>query len=186
LSAFLFALRPSFSYLKSKVILYLQGRDMSTKSGWMEKRKHERVVATLKIQYRMFEEGDAKKILKDASYKETTVDQLSSLSKNSPLYHAVTRDISLGGMSLIGEHAFPIGAVVEVGLQLPHYKTVLKFAAEVVRSDSFVEMQRTMHRAGLKILAINRGDLEHISRFLHIKKLHQELKDDLQNLKEKS
>src|SRR6185295_5661392 len=149
---------------------------MITKNGWMEKRQHERVVATLKIEYRMFVEGDAKKILKGASYKETTVDQLASLSKNSTLYHAVTRDISLGGMALIGEHPFPIGAVVEVGLHLPHYKTVLKFAAEIVRSDSFVEMQRTMHRAGLKILAINRADMDHITRFLHIKKLHQELK----------
>jgi|HubBroStandDraft_1064217.scaffolds.fasta_scaffold366961_1 c-di-GMP-binding flagellar brake protein YcgR len=151
-------------------------------TGWMEKRQHERVTSTLKVQYRLVE-GDAKKILKHVSYSKSTIEQVSELAQKSHVHHAVTRDLSIGGMALVGEQAFPKGAVVEVSLQLPHYKTLMKFVAEVVRSESFTEMQRTLHRAGLKILAINQEDIDHISRFLHIKKLQNELKDDLRGSK---
>jgi c-di-GMP-binding flagellar brake protein YcgR len=151
---------------------------MSThKTGWMEKRQYERIVANLKVQYRMVEEKDAKKVLKHSSYKDSAVEHLPELAKKSHVYHAVTRDLSLGGLALVSDHPFPIGSVAEVGLQLPHYKTILKFLAEVVRSDSFTEMQRTLHRAGLRILAINRDDVDHIGRYLHIKKLQNELLD---------
>lgn len=152
------------------------------KTGWVEKRKHERVESALKVEYRLVE-GDAKKVLKHSSYSKSTIDQVSELARNSHVHHAVTRDLSIGGMALVGDQAFPMGAVVEVGLHLPHYKATLKFVAEIVRSESFNEMQRTLHRAGLKILAINQEDIDHIGRFLKIKKLQNELKEDLRNLK---
>jgi hypothetical protein len=152
------------------------------KTGWVEKRKHERIVSSLKVQYRLVE-GDARKVLKHSSYNKTTMDQISEFAQKSPVFHAVTRDLSLGGMALVGDQPFPSGAVVELGLHLPHYKTMLKFVAEVVRSESFTEMQRTLHRAGLRILAINQEDIDHIGRFLHIKKLQNELREDLRTLK---
>ncbi len=155
---------------------------MSTKPGWMEKRQHERVLTSLKVEYRLVE-GSAKKVLKHENYSDTTLDQVVQMSAKSTVHQAVTKDISMGGMSLVGEQAFPMGAIVEVGLHLPHYKTQLKFVAEVVRSDAFTEMQRTYYRSGLKILAINKADIDHISRYLHIKKLQNELKEDIKNLK---
>lgn len=155
---------------------------MGTKSGWVEKRQHERVLTSLKVEYRLVE-GSAKKALKHEHYSDTSLEQVFQMAQKSPVHQAVTRDISIGGMALVGEQAFPMGAVVEVGLHLPYYKTQLKFVAEVVRSESFVEMQQTYYRSGLKILAINKADIEHISRFLHIKKLQNELKEDLKNMK---
>lgn len=151
------------------------------KTGWVEKRKHERVISSLKVQFRLLE-GDARKVLKQSSYSKTTMDQIGAFAAKSPVFQAVTRDLSLGGMALVGDQPFPRGGVVEVGLHLPHFKTVLKFAAEVVRSESFTEMHRTLHRAGLRILAINQEDLDHIGRYLHIKKLQNELKEDLRRL----
>jgi len=155
---------------------------MGTKSGWVEKRQHERVLTSLKVEYRLIE-GNPKKILKHEHYSDTGLDQVLTLAAKSPVHQAVTKDISVGGMALVGEQGFPVGSIVEVGLQLPHYKTQLKFLAEVMRSESFVEMQRTFFRSGLKILAINKADIDHISRYLHIKKLQNELKEDFKNLK---
>ena len=155
---------------------------MGAKQGWVEKRQHERVLASLKVDYRLLE-GNAKKVLKHEHYSDTGLDEVLRLAPKSPVHHAVTKDLSIGGMALVGEQAFPAGSVVEVSLQLPHYKAQLKFVAEVMRSESFVEMQRTFHRSGLKILAINKADIDHISRYLHIKKLTHELKTDLKNLK---
>ena len=155
---------------------------MGTKSGWVEKRQHERVLTSLKVEYRLIE-GNAKKVLKHEQYTDTSLDQVLNMAQRSPIHQAVTKDLSMGGMSLVGEQGFSVGSIGEVGLQLPHYKSMLKFVAEVVRSESFVEMQRTFFRSGLKILAINKADIDHIGRFLHIKKLQDELKEDLKNLK---
>jgi hypothetical protein len=139
---------------------------MATKSGWVEKRQFERVVATLKADYRLVDPKDSKKILENTNYKNTTVDQLPELSKTSSLYHAVTKDISMGGLALVGEQPFPMGGVVEIGLHLPKYKSVLKFLAEVVHTESFKEMGRVIHRAGVRTMAINQEDLEKINQYL--------------------
>ncbi len=87
------------------------------KTGWMEKRQHERVVATLKIDYRSVDAKDSKKVLEHAHYKQTTVNHLPELSKKSPLHHAVTKDISMGGLALLGTEPFTMGVLVEIGLQ---------------------------------------------------------------------
>ena len=84
---------------------------MSTKPGWMEKRQHERVLTSLKVEYRLVE-GSAKKVLKHENYSDTTLDQVVQMSAKSTVHQAVTKDISMGGMSLVGEQAFPMGAIV--------------------------------------------------------------------------
>ncbi len=142
---------------------------MSKKTGWMEKRQHERIVATLKVDYRLVDARDSKKILDHSHYRQTTVDHMPELSRKSPLHHAVTKDISMGGLALLGQEPFTMGAVVEIGLHLPKYKAVLKFLAKIVRTESFVEMGRNVHRAGVQTLAINQEDLDQIQKYL----LHQ-------------
>jgi hypothetical protein len=139
---------------------------MGMKKGWVEKRQHERVVATVKVEYRLVDAKDAKKILDNVDYKNTTVEKMPALSHKSSLYHAVTKDISLGGLALLGDNEFPIGAVVEIGLHLPRYESVLKFLVKVVRTESFIEMGRTIHRAGVQTIAINQDDLSKIESYV--------------------
>jgi hypothetical protein len=139
---------------------------MGTSKGWIEKRQHERVVATVKVDFRLVDAKDSKSVLENVDYKNTTVERLPELSHKSSLYHAVTKDISLGGLALLGDQAFPVGAVVEIGLHLPQYQAVLKFLARVVRAESFIEMGRTIHRAGVQTIAINQDDLNRIEQYL--------------------
>ena len=139
---------------------------MGTSKGWIEKRQHERVVATVKVDFRLVDAKDSKSVLENVDYKNTTVERLPELSHKSSLYHAVTKDISLGGLALLGDQAFPVGAVVEIGLHLPQYQAVLKFLARVVRTESFIEMGRTIHRAGVQTIAINQDDLNRIEQYL--------------------
>ena len=139
---------------------------MGMEKGWVEKRQHQRVVATVKVDYRLVDAKDSKKVLDDVDYKNTTVDQMPALEHKSVLYHAVTKDISLGGLALLGDREFPIGAVVEIGLHLPRYEAILKFLAKVVRTESFIEMGRTIHRAGVQTIAINREDLDKIEKYI--------------------
>jgi c-di-GMP-binding flagellar brake protein YcgR len=139
---------------------------MDPKTGWVEKRQHERVVATLKVDYRIVDSKESKKILENPNYRDTTAEQMPYLSQQSQLYHVVTRDISLGGMALLGEEPFPKGAMVEIGLHLPKYQTVLKFLSQVMHTESFTEMGRTIYRAGVQFMAVNQGDLDRIKEFL--------------------
>jgi c-di-GMP-binding flagellar brake protein YcgR len=139
---------------------------MAGKTGWMEKRQHERVVATLKIGYRLIESKDAKKVLAEDSYRTTTADQLPGLAQVSPIYEAVTKDISAGGLCIVSEQQAPLGTVLEVSLTLPNYQTSLKFLAEVVRVDQLSEMGRTLQRWGVKTLAINKEDVTRMEAYL--------------------
>jgi hypothetical protein len=139
---------------------------MANNKGWIEKRQHERIVATVKVDFRLVNPKDSKNVLDHVDYKNTTVEKMPALSHKSSLYHAVTKDISLGGLALLGENEFPMGSVVEVGLHLPRYEAVLKFLAKVVRTESFIEMGRTIHRAGVQTIAINHEDLNKIEKYL--------------------
>jgi len=130
---------------------------MKGKTGWVEKRQHERVVATIKVGYRVIDPQQARSLLSQ---------ELPGLSQVSPLYEAVTKDISLGGLSVVSDQMLPRGTVVEIGLTLPNYQTTLNFLAEIVHAEPFTEMGRSMQRSGVKTLAINKEDVTRMEKYL--------------------
>lgn len=139
---------------------------MAEKSGWMEKRQHERFLTALKVSYRIISTAEAQTILSQDSYRETTADRLPMISQVSPLYEAVTQDISLGGFCMVSEQAVPARTVVEVILTLTQTMTALKFMAEVVRTEPLSQGGSTLHRLGLKTLAIHKEDMTRMEQYL--------------------
>jgi c-di-GMP-binding flagellar brake protein YcgR len=139
---------------------------MDNKSGWVEKRQHERIVATLKVDFHVIHSDEAKKLLENERYRNTTAEQLPELSQKSNLYKAVTKDISLGGLALVSQEILSKGMLLEVNLQLPSYHTTLKFIAEVMHVETFEEMGKTLFTAGMKTLAISKDDVQHIADYL--------------------
>ncbi len=146
---------------------------MTIQQGWMEQRKFERVAASLKISYRLLEEGEQNGILDLPRYSQTTAEQLPHLSQKFHVYHAITRDISMGGMSISGEKPFTEGGHVEIYLQLPQYNVQLTLLSVVMRASSFFQTGKTMYSAGVKLLALNREDVARLERFLLAEKLRQ-------------
>ena len=140
----------------------------------MEQRRHERIATTMKVSYRILDEMEKILKLEHPSYQESTADKLPQLAQKSHAYHAVTRDISEGGLSLMGDKPFSNGAHVEVNLQLPQYKGPLTVLAVVTRAGSFFEMGKTVYSAGLKLVAINNDDMKRLSHFLLAEKLRQQ------------
>ncbi len=140
---------------------------MGILTGWMEKRQFERIDAAIKVTYTMIPKSELVKILANPSYRESTADHLPELSKKSVTLHAVTRDISLGGMSLVGPESFPPDTALEIKLYLPDRPVPLTLLAEVVRADAgMVGTSGSTFRAGIKILAINRQDVVRLDKFL--------------------
>lgn len=146
---------------------------MTIQKGYMEQRKFERIAATLKISYRVLEEAEKAQTLTQPRYTQTTAEQLPMLAQKFNVYHAITKDISEGGLSVMGENPFPEAAYVELYLQLPQYNVLLTVLAQVCRTSSFFETGKTMYSAGVKIVAINRDDVVRLERYLLAAKLKQ-------------
>ena len=140
---------------------------MDKKSGWAEKRQHERVLATLKMEYRIVTGSESQKLLSHSNYSQTTVDQLPQLSERSSLYRAVTKDISMGGLALVTQNPLTAGMVLEVTLRLPNYNVDLKFLAETRHITTTTEIGKTLYHAGIRTLAINKADVERIANYLN-------------------
>jgi hypothetical protein len=145
---------------------------MTVHSGWMEKRQFERIDASVKVTYCLIPKADLVTTLSDPAYRESAADQLPELSKKSAIVHAVTRDLSLGGMSLVGQQAFPPDTALEIHLYLPTYPAPLTLIAEVIRyeAESGGSLGSTF-RAGIKILAINRKDVVRLDKYLLAEKI---------------
>jgi c-di-GMP-binding flagellar brake protein YcgR len=145
---------------------------MTVHSGWMEKRQYERIDASVKVTYSLVPKAELGAILAHSSYSESTVDRLPELSKKSAIIHAVTRDISVGGMSLVGQEAFSADSALEIHLYLPSYPTPITLLAEVVRVQAEIGgSSGSTYRAGIKILAINRKDVTRLDKYLLAEKL---------------
>lgn len=139
---------------------------METKTAWMEKKTQGKVVATLKVDYRVVPPPEAKKILDHENYRETTMERVTELSRKSNLYQSVARDITRVGLSLLTHEPVSEGSLVEVGLALSQSKIVLKFLAQVLQSESITEMGRVIHHGDMKTLAVHRGDLKRLETYL--------------------
>jgi hypothetical protein len=147
---------------------------MTIQKGWMEQRRHERVAATLKISYRILEESEKEGTINQPRYNQTLAEHLPHLSQKFHVYHAVTRDISEGGLSINGEKPFTQGQHVEISITLPQYNVPVTFLTEVMRAGSFFEMGKTMYSAGVKILALNREDMDRLMKYVLSEKLRQQ------------
>lgn len=143
------------------------------KTGWMEKRQFERIAATVKVTFRLVTKEEVVLMLNHPNYRDSTADQLPELAEKSTVFHAVTRDISLGGMAVVGEQPFPEGSAVAIHLHLPGYPNPVTLMAEVIRSQE-VGGIHSQYRAGIKILAINRADVVRMEKYLLVEKLKQE------------
>ena len=147
---------------------------MDIQKGWVEQRKHERVAAALSVSYRVLGQGENQDAANHPRYKESKAEHLPDLSKKFHVYHAITQDISLGGMSIMGDQPFTQGDQVEIILQLPQYKAQLTLLAKVMRTGTFLQAGKTMYSAGVHILAINQDDVKKLNNYLLAEKLRQQ------------
>ena len=140
----------------------------------MEKRQFERIDASVKVTYALIPKAQLVSTLSDPAYRDSSTDHLPDLSKKSATVQAVTRDISMGGMSLVGEMAFPEDMAVEIHLYLPTYPVPLTMIAEVIRAQSESSGSNgSTFRAGIKILAINKQDVMRLDKYLLAERIRQ-------------
>lgn len=143
---------------------------MAIKTGWIEKRTHERIAATLRVSYRVVPKGDVASLLSGPDYRDTTVERLPDLAKTSRVVKAVTRDLTVRGLALAGPEPFVEGDAVAVFLYLPDAPTPVTLVAEVVHAEEAGGGEAS-YRAGLRMMAINREDVVRLEKYLLTQKL---------------
>jgi hypothetical protein len=148
--------------------------EMVSEKGWMEQRRHERVSATVNITYRVLNVEEKVNVLNYPRYKDTGVIHLPKLAKKFHSYHAVTKDISEGGLSITGPNPFKIGEWVEVSMQPPKYKTPVVMLAEVKWIKSYTQMGKAYYNAGVVVLALDSDSMDSLSRYLLSEKIRMD------------
>lgn len=136
------------------------------KNGWVEKQEQNRVAATLKAEFRMLSPTEARELLAQNCYRQTSLKQLAQLSKDSPLHRAIMKDIFQSRLSLLSQNPLTGGERLELLLHLPQYRIPLSLLAGVGGVETTVEMGRNLFHGALQVLAIHKDDVDRLSRNL--------------------
>jgi c-di-GMP-binding flagellar brake protein YcgR len=127
------------------------------KQGLVEKRQHERIQISLKATYELLSEDKAKEYTHSSHY----IPQHNEESGGGGMFSFLrgeAKDLSEGGMALVGTEEFHRGQKLLVKFEIPALQTELTYIAEVRWVQRFEELKRPMYRAGLKFLLLKAGD----------------------------
>jgi hypothetical protein len=136
------------------------------KTGWIEKFESGRVEATLKIEFRMLEGIEAKRLLSQDSYGQTTVNRIPQLSVRSSLYRAIAKDIFHSRLVLLSQSPLSKGDKIEGVLRLAQYQRPLRLLAEVGDGETTMEMGRQLFHGNLLVLSVHKDDVERLAHSL--------------------
>jgi hypothetical protein len=134
--------------------------------GWMEQRKNDRISATANVTYRVLDHWEKEGVLNFPRYSATTIVQLPQLAKKFHTYHAVLKDISEGGVSIMGAHKFTVGDWIEISILPPKYDTPVTMLDEVKWVRPLSQLGKEINAAGVSILALDSVSMNHLGRFL--------------------
>ena len=128
-------------------------------------------MASVKVSYQIVGKDELVKVLTQAAYKDSTVADLPDLARRSTVFHAVTRDLTPTGMSIVTQEPVSPGTAVTVQLVLASTPTPVTLLAEVTEVGKSEGLKGTSYRAAVKILAINREDVVRIEKHLLVDRL---------------
>jgi len=134
------------------------------KTGWVEKRQHERILATLKASYERLDVTRAAELERHPDY--LTAPDAGGFWNSQTSLPGTTCDVSKGGLALVGQDPFRVGERILIKLELPQVKGPITCLAEVRWADNFEEMHRKVYRAGLRFLSLLREDVERLNEYL--------------------
>lgn len=162
---------------RGEIALEPRGRLKSRAPGaWVERRKFNRVAASLKVTYQVLENGWPKGISSSFS-GHPAVDSLRHLAKRFKPGKAVLLDISEGGLCIMGKDSFTAGDQLLLSLRLPRAAAPIALLAEVRSSRASFKPGETLYKAGLQIVDV---DLENMVQLMDYLFAERSLPEDQQ------
>ena len=146
--------------------------------SYIEKRQDERVVAKLEITFQRLTEDEARADMQSGKYRDVfaggNLNEGDVAEEDS--MKAFTENISISGLKLIGDlqlvggEPLTEGMALRVAIQVPEAPQTIAAIARVVWTAPAGEGR---HTAGLFFEAINKSDVDKVSRFLVLHKKAQ-------------
>jgi hypothetical protein len=143
---------------------------MGWKKGWIEDRRSGKNPTPQLVDYRVLAIPDFTTLSHDANYSKTTIRNSSIANMMAQLLHVPVEDIVAGQITFCSQEPLKPGMHMEFLLLLPNYNTKLKFLVETTKVDFQAEMKEMVFSAGMAILAINKSDMELLTRIIENKK----------------
>ncbi|HJT24972.1 MAG TPA: PilZ domain-containing protein [bacterium] len=123
---------------------------MSLKTGWIEKRWHERKKATWDVTYQVIGSEEAVSLCRECHSSISSVLEREQDSK----IHAITHDFAVSGLAVIGNQTFHTGTKLLLYIHHPSRRPSLVMVAEVVHSAAEPFSSDHLYRSGMKILGV--------------------------------
>ena len=130
---------------------------MALSTGWIEKRQHERKEAAWEVTYQVLDLSEAETICRQPHFQDLIVAKEKTLG-----FHGLTRDISQGGFSIVGDQSLKQGSALMVYLHHYQYRSSLVAVAKVAHTSERAPEGPFQYRSGLKILAVDVDSLDRI------------------------
>lgn len=134
------------------------------RNGWIEKCERRRVTATLRAQFHLLNQAEARELQAQACYRQTGLKQLAEPSRGSAFHRAILKDLFLSELFLLSQNPLTMGERAEVLLQLPQQKLPLTLLAGIGEVKTSVEMGRNLFRGALQVAALHKDDVDRLSR----------------------
>ena len=137
-----------------------RGGKKGSLKAWVERRKFNRVAVSLEVTYVIA----AKKSSKGTAYSERAAsDPLLPLSKRLKVGRTIIKDLSEGGLCIVGDEAFTKGQRLALFVQFPQANDPIAILAEVRSCRSATQAAKTSYKAGLRIVDL---DLEEMAQLM--------------------
>lgn len=149
--------------LASRGILAVEpkkGMKKSSSKAWVERRKFNRVAVSLEVTYVIAAKRSPKGT---AQSGRATAEQLLPLSKRLKVGKTIIKDLSEGGLCIIGDEAFTKGQRLALFVQFPQANDPITILAEVRSCRSATQAAKTTYKAGLRIVDL---DLEEMAQLM--------------------
>ncbi len=151
---------------------------MEKNTGWLEKRKHERVDVVIKIKFTPLNEKEISSLNIKENYQSVDSTVLSEFSKQEKTLEAITQDIGSGGIMIVSNTPLFFGQKLLIEMVLPNARRTLRALVRVVRVQEDRGKAAPAYRAAIQIISINQADLEDLERFVQ----NQIMKDILKKM----
>lgn len=124
---------------------------MSLKTGWIEKRWHERKKGTWGVTYQVIGSEEAAALCRECRASTTAVLEREEKAD----VHTVTRDFAVSGLAVIGNKAFNSGTKLLLYIHHPVRRPSIVMVTEVVHSVAEPSSSENLYRSGMKILGVD-------------------------------
>jgi hypothetical protein len=127
---------------------------MSQFTGWLEKRKDERVLSMMEV---LFHRVVIKKIPR---HKDSKI--RIPARKTDETYYILDKKVNLGDLSLIGNMVFAKNDIVVVQFQMVQFRMPMRLLGKITRTTTFVEHKRVVFQGDIHFSAVHKGDFDRL------------------------